>query len=49
MATASCAAAPLHRKRKVIIEFLPLPRLQLTVIRCVINRARTVYRWPTRP
>jgi hypothetical protein len=35
-------------KRKLIVEFY-LHLAALTVIRRLINRARTLYRWPTRP
>jgi hypothetical protein len=36
-------------KRKVIVEFYLNLAAALTVIRRLINRARTLYRWPTRP
>jgi len=36
-------------KRKIIVEFYLYLAASLTVIRRLINRARTVYRWPTRP
>jgi hypothetical protein len=36
-------------KRKIIIEFYLYLAATLTVIRRLINRARTLYRWPTRP
>jgi hypothetical protein len=36
-------------KRKVIVEFYLYLAAALTVIRRLINRARTLYRWPTRP
>jgi hypothetical protein len=36
-------------KRKVIAEFYLYLAAALTVIRRLINRARTLYRWPTRP
>lgn len=36
-------------KRKIIIEFYLYLAAALTVIRRLINRARTLYRWPTRP
>jgi DDE family transposase len=42
----------LHRftdKRKIIVEFYLYLAATLTVIRRLINRARTHYRWPTRP
>ena len=42
-------AAPLHRQRKVIVDFYLFLAAALTVIRRLINRARTRYRWPTRP
>jgi hypothetical protein len=36
-------------KRKIIAEFYLYLAAALTVIRRLINRARTLYRWPTRP
>jgi hypothetical protein len=36
-------------KRKTIVEFYLYLAATLTVIRRLINRARTLYRWPTRP
>lgn len=36
-------------KRKIIVEFYLHLAAALTVIRRLINRARTHYRWPTRP
>ena len=36
-------------KRKVIVEFYLNLAAALTVIRRLINRARVLYRWPTRP
>jgi hypothetical protein len=36
-------------KRKIIIEFYLYLAATLTVIRRLINRARILYRWPTRP
>jgi hypothetical protein len=36
-------------KRKVIVEFYLNLAAALTVIRRLINRARKLYRWPTRP
>ena len=36
-------------KRKSIVEFYLYLAAALTVIRRLINRARTHYRWPTRP
>jgi hypothetical protein len=36
-------------KRKIIIEFNLYLAATLTVIRRLINRARILYRWPTRP
>ena len=36
-------------KRKVIVEFYLSLAAALTVIRRLINRARSLYRWPTRP
>jgi hypothetical protein len=36
-------------KRKIIVEFYLYLAAALTVIRRLINRARTLYRWPTRP
>lgn len=36
-------------KRKIIVEFYLYLAAALTVIRRLINRARTHYRWPTRP
>jgi hypothetical protein len=36
-------------KRKVIVEFYLYLAAALTVIRRLINRARTLYRWPARP
>jgi Transposase DDE domain len=36
-------------KRKTIVEFYLYLAAALTVIRRLINRARTLYRWPTRP
>jgi hypothetical protein len=36
-------------KRKVIVEFYLYLAATLTVIRRLIGRARTLYRWPTRP
>jgi hypothetical protein len=36
-------------KRKVIVEFYLYLAATLTVIRRLINRARSQYRWPTRP
>jgi hypothetical protein len=36
-------------KRKVIVEFYLYLAATLTVIRRLINRARSLYRWPTRP
>jgi len=36
-------------KRKVIVEFYLYLAAALTVIRRLINRARSLYRWPTRP
>src|SRR3954470_2261637 len=36
-------------KRKVIVEFYLNLAATLTVIRRLINRARTTHRWPTRP
>jgi Transposase DDE domain len=36
-------------KRQIIAEFYLYLAAALTVIRRLINRARTLYRWPTRP
>jgi hypothetical protein len=36
-------------KRKVIVEFYLHLAAALTVIRRLINQARALYRWPTRP
>ena len=36
-------------KRRLIAEFYLNLAAALTVIRRLINRARTHYRWPTRP
>jgi hypothetical protein len=36
-------------KRKIIVEFYLYLAAALTVIRRLINRACTLYRWPTRP
>jgi hypothetical protein len=36
-------------KRTIIIEFYLYLAAAPTIIRCLINRARTLYRWPTRP
>ena len=36
-------------KRKVIVEFYLYLAAALTVIRRLINRARSLYRWPARP
>ena len=36
-------------KRKIIVEFYLNLAAALTVIRRLINRAHTLYRWPTRP
>ncbi|HEX8932831.1 MAG TPA: IS5 family transposase [Pseudonocardiaceae bacterium] len=36
-------------KRKIIVEFYLYLAATLTVTRRLINRARTLYRWPTRP
>ena len=36
-------------KRKVIVEFYLYLAATLTVIRRLINQARSLYRWPTRP
>jgi hypothetical protein len=36
-------------KRKIIVEFYLYLAAALTVIRRLINRARNLYRWPTRP
>lgn len=36
-------------KRRDIAEFYLNLAAALTVIRRLINRARTLYRWPTRP
>lgn len=36
-------------KRKIIVEFYLYLTATLTVIRRLINRARSQYRWPTRP
>jgi hypothetical protein len=36
-------------KRKVIVEFYLYLAAALTVVRRLINRARTLYRWPARP
>ncbi len=36
-------------KRKIIVEFYLYLAAALTVIRRLINRARTLYRWPSRP
>ena len=36
-------------KRKDIVKFYLNLAAALTVIRRLINRARTLYRWPTRP
>jgi hypothetical protein len=36
-------------KRKVIVEFWLCLAAAFTVIRRLINRARSRYRWPTRP
>ena len=36
-------------KRKIIVEFYLYLAAALTVIRRLINRARILYRWPTRP
>ena len=41
----------LHRctdKRKIIVEFYPYLAATITVIRRLIGRAHTLYRWPTR-
>ena len=39
-------AAPLHCQAQVIIEFSVYLAATLIVIRRLINRTRTVYRWP---
>jgi hypothetical protein len=44
-----CSHAQLSDKRKVIVEFYLNLAAALTVIRRLINRARSLYRWPTRP
>ena len=36
-------------KRKIIVEFYLYLAAALTVIHRLINRARILYRWPTRP
>lgn len=36
-------------KRKIVVEFYLYLAAALTVIRRLINQARTLYRWPTRP
>jgi hypothetical protein len=36
-------------RRRVVVEFYLYLAAALTVIRQLINRARTLYRWPTRP
>jgi len=36
-------------KRKIVVEFYLYLAAALTVIRRLINRARSQYRWPTRP
>jgi hypothetical protein len=36
-------------RRKVIVEFYLYLAATFTVIRRLINRARSRYRWPTRP
>ena len=36
-------------KRKIIVEFYLYLAAALTVIRRLINQARVLYRWPTRP
>jgi hypothetical protein len=36
-------------RRKIIVEFYLNLAAALTVIRRLINRARTTHRWPTRP
>ena len=36
-------------KRKIIVEFYLYLAATLTVIRRLINRARSLYRWPARP
>ncbi|GEL16326.1 hypothetical protein PA7_01630 [Pseudonocardia asaccharolytica DSM 44247 = NBRC 16224] len=36
-------------QRKVVVEFYLCLAAALTVIRRLINRARSLYRWPTRP
>jgi Transposase DDE domain len=36
-------------KRKVVVEFYLYLAAAITVIRRLINRARSLYRWPTRP
>jgi hypothetical protein len=36
-------------KRKIIVEFYLYLAAAITVIRRLINRARSLYRWPTRP
>jgi hypothetical protein len=45
----STATPPAHQQRKIIIEFYLYLAAALTVIHRLINRARTLYRWPTRP
>jgi hypothetical protein len=42
-------AAPVHRQTQDHVEFYLYLAAALTVIRHLINRARTHYRWPTRP
>ena len=36
-------------ERKIIVEFCLSLAAALTAIRRLTNRARTLYRWPTRP
>jgi hypothetical protein len=36
-------------KRKDVVEFYLYLAAAITVIRRLINRARSLYRWPTRP
>lgn len=36
-------------KRKIVVEFYLHLAASLVVIRRLINRARKLYRWPTRP
>jgi hypothetical protein len=42
-------AAPLHRRTQITVEFYLYLATAITVIRRLINRARSLYRWPTRP